>query len=202
MSTWTFKGLALTAALLLAGCAEGFNATRSAPVEVRLPDGLIISGARGWCVDTSTTRTRGDAAVVVFGSCAAIARNALLPRPGVPGVITVSVESAEASAPPADLLEDFFATEEGRAALARDGEAESVRILETRREGEALLIHAVDRSGVPAEAAEDYWRALFDVNGRFVTVSLISLAEDPVSRAAGLATLEAQMSLLRAENGA
>ena len=35
MSTWTSKGLALAAALLLAGCAEGFNATRSAPVEVR-----------------------------------------------------------------------------------------------------------------------------------------------------------------------
>jgi len=87
-------------------------------------------------------------------------------------------------------------TEPGRAALARDGRAASVDILETRRSGETLYLHAIDRSGGPRAAAEDYWRALFDIDGRFVTVSLVGLTATPISRDEGLATLAAQIERL------
>jgi len=197
MSIWTSKSVAALAAVAaLAGCAGGFNITRNAPEQIRLPDGLVVAGARGWCIDQTTTRTGGDASVVVLGSCAAIAQDALLPRPLVPGVVTVSVEDAATGVPPADTLEAFLVTAPGRAALARDGRATSVDILETRRSGETLYLHAVDRSGWPRSVAQDYWRALFDIDGRFVTVSLVGLSKTPISRDDGLATLDAQIERL------
>lgn len=200
MNTWISKGFALTAILGLAACGTGLSITRNAPEAVRLPSGLVVKGSRGWCVDPGTLRTGEDASVVVFGSCAAIARNALLPRPAVPGIITVSVDNSNSGTASADILDAFFATAQGRAALARDGRAESIRILETRQADDALFLHAVDRSGLPAEVAEDYWRAIFDLGGRFVTVSLVGLSNDPIDRAAGLRTLEAQVDRLRAAN--
>ncbi len=180
----------------------GFNVTRSAPEGIELPDGLVVLGPRGWCVDTRTTRTDGETSVVVLGSCAAIAGNAFAPSPDVPGVVTVSVENEPGAVPPPDLLESFVGSEAGRSALARDGSAASVQILETRRNGELLLIHVSDSSkpNVPG-AAFEYWRALFGLDGRFVTVSLMGLSERPIDEASGFATLEAQIDRLKSANG-
>lgn len=207
MSTPIFKAKLAGAALLLAGCdgalpgLDALDVTRRAPERIELPDGLVVAGARGWCVDTDTTRASGEAAVVVLGSCAAIAGNALAPRPAVPGVVTVSVERTVGDIPPASDLEAFFATEAGRAALARDGRADSVRILETRREGDLLFVHAQDASaGAVPGVAEDYWRALFDMDGRFVSVSLVGLSSKPIDRSDGIATLEAQVDELKSAN--
>lgn len=202
MSTPISRLCLLAAVFGLAACDGGFNVTRSAPERIELPDGLVVSGPRGWCVDTRTTRTDGETSVVVLGSCAAIAGNALGPRPEVPGLVTVSIENDAGDVPPADLLQNFVASEAGRAALARDGSAASVVILESRRAGELLLIHVEDRSihHVPGVAPE-YWRALFDLDGRFVTVSLMGLNESPIDEASGFAALEAQVVRLKLVNG-
>ena len=200
MSTWTSKGCALAAALVLAACGADFNASRNVPDTVRLPSGVVVEGTRGWCVDEGTMRSDAQASVVVFGSCAAISKSALSPRPRVPGVITVSVDNSANGTAPAEVLDAFFATERGRAALARDGRADSVRILESRQSDDALFLHAIDRSGFPASAAEDYWRAIFDLGGRFVTVSLVGLSDDPIAREDGLRTLQQQVNRLRAAN--
>ncbi len=166
MFIWTFRSLVVLVAVAgLSGCEGGFNITRTAPEQIKLPDGLVVAGARGWCVDQATTRTRGDAAVVVLGSCAAIAQNAALPRPLVPGVVTVSVEEAAAGVPPTETLEAFLVTETGRAALARDGRASSVDILETRRSGETLYLHAVDRA-----AGRKPWRKIIGARFSISTV--------------------------------
>lgn len=201
MSTPTSRAVLAVALVALSACEAGLGVTRNAPAEVRLPDGMVIAGARGWCVDRSTTRARNEAAVVVFGSCAALSRNALLPQPPVPGIVTVSVEKAAGDVPPSDALAAFFETPEGRAAIARDGRPDSVEIVETRQAGDALLMHAVDRSGWPRDAAEDYWRAIFDIDGRFVTVSLVPLSDRPIPAGRGLAALEAQIRRLKRANG-
>ena len=200
MSTWICKSAAVFAAFALTACGGGFDVSRKAPEKVRLPSGVVVAGTRGWCVDQTTTRSDGEASVVVMGSCAAIARNALLPKPGVPAVMTVSVDNDASGTAPAEVLDAFFATTQGRAALARDGRASSVRILESRQADDALFLHAVDQSGFPAAAAEDYWRAIFDLGGRFVTVSLVGLSDDPIAREDGLRTLQQQVNRLRAAN--
>lgn len=200
MSTWTFKTVVAAAVFALSACDGTLPMSRNATEAVRLPSGVVVEGSRGWCVARDMLRTDEAASVVVFGSCAAITKEAAPDPSDVPGVITVSVDNTASGTAPADVLDAYFATERGRAALARDGRAESVRILETRQSGDALFLHAIDRSGVPFNAAEDYWRAIFDLGGRFVTVSLVGLADDPIDRATGLRTLQAQVNRIRAAN--
>lgn len=207
MSTPISRLLLLAGALALAACDTGFdglgefNVTRSAPERIELPDGLVVGGTRGWCVDTRTTRTDGETSVVVLGSCAAIAGNAFAPKPEVPGVVTVSVENTAGDVPPADLLQGFLTSDAGRAALARDGSAASVEILDSRRTDDLVFVHVADRSIRPASgAAQDYWRALFGLDGRFVTVSLVELRDKPIDAPSGFETLAAQVDRIRSAN--
>lgn len=200
MSTPTSRDLFLALCLGLAGCAEGVTVSRAAPERIALPDGLIVAGARGWCVDRQSSRSGRGTSVVVLASCAAISRNALAARPDVPGVVTVSVESAPGSASSPAALEAFFGTATGRAALARDGDAGSIDILETRREGDLLFLHARDRS-IPQGASSDTWRAIFDLDGRFVAVSLYGLRGRPIPPPAAFHTLAAHVDRLKDANG-
>ena len=206
MSTWTCKAACLGFVLSLAACDGGFDigglgVSRAAPDQILLADGLVVAGAEGWCVDLSSSRSVQTSNVVVLGSCAAIAKNANAPRPSVPGVMTVSVEGPGLKAPPADALEAFFETDDGLAVLARDGNADSVRLLETKRDGEMLYLHAVDNSVLPGATA-NYWRALFGLNGRLVSVTLLGIADQPFTSTEGLAALQSQIEELIAANAA
>ena len=195
----TFKGLAAAALVALAGCSNPMAVTRAAPSEIALPDGTVIAGASGWCIDPSVSRPTDETAVVVLGSCAAIGQNALAPAPDVPGVVTVSVEKPGAVAPTPEQLESFFVSETGRAALARDGKASSVEILETRTDEDRLILYTADQSALPG-ASPRTWRALFDLGGRFVSVSLYGLEDQPFEPDDGRAALEAQVDQLISAN--
>ncbi len=195
----TFKVWMMAGLIALPGCSDLLATKRAAPTQVQLADGMIIAGANGWCVDQSVSGASGDASVVVLGSCAAIGQNALAPRPDVPGVLTVSVERDALGAPSPETLKGFFVSEAGRAALARDGQSASVEILETRTEDDRFILHMKDRSALPG-AAPTTWRALFDLGGRFVSVSLYGLSDQPIEADEGLEALEAQVDRLIAAN--
>ncbi len=96
-------------------------------------------------------------------------------------------------------MESYFVTEQGRAALARDGQPGSVSILETRRTDTLLFLHARDPSALPG-ASDDVWKALFDLKGRVVSISLFGRENRPIARDEGLSTLGAQVDELRAAN--
>lgn len=185
--------------LVLSACAGGLSQSRNAPSQVELPDGTIVAGANGWCIDETTSRKGGDTSVVVLGSCAAIAGEAAAPRPKVPGVVTVSVEAEPGNMPDGEALQKFFISDDGRAALARDGQPESVAILETRLVDDLLFLHAADASAAPG-ASNEVWRALFGLSGRFIVVSFYSRADDAIESEDGLNTLAAQVARLRAAN--
>jgi hypothetical protein len=187
------------AAGLLAACGSSQEVSRNAPTRIELPDGLIVAGADGWCVDETTSRADGSASVVVLGSCAAIAGDALRPRPEVPGVVTVSVEAETGAVPDSETLETFFTSEAGRAVLARNGRAESVAILATQKAEGLLFLRASDASAAPG-ASKETWRALFGLGGRFVAISFYSRLEDSIDPEDGLATLIAHVEELRAAN--
>lgn len=189
------------ACFALGACDGGFDlgVSRAAPERIQLSDGLIIAGSEGWCVDQASSRAGADRAVVVLGSCAAIAGNDRAAAPDVDGVVTVSVDAAEVAPPPLEALESFFATEAGRAALARDGQAESIEIVEMSQSDGMLLVHAADRSASSGIAA-DFWRALFDLDGRLVSVTLFGVEDDPISPDLGRSTLSAQVASLRDVN--
>ena len=103
--------------------------------------------------------------------------------------------------PAPEVLEGFVVSDAGKAVLARDGRPSSVEILETRRRNDLFLMHVEDRSGQQAPgAARRYWRALFDLDGRFVTLSLVSPDEQPIDAEVGFDTLVAQANRMRAAN--
>ncbi|MGR3515305.1 MAG: hypothetical protein ACU0GG_21280 [Paracoccaceae bacterium] len=197
----TFKACVLAAGVLcLAACSElPFQQSRNVPTEILLPDGTRVIGADGWCIDEATSRAGGSTSVVVLGSCAALAGDADQPRPDVPGVLTISVEAEAGAVPDSETLEKFFVSDAGRAALAQDGEAESVAILDTRREEGLLYLHASDASA-GADTSNEIWRALFDLGGRFVAVSFYTRVQDAIDTEDGLAALAAQVEELRAAN--
>ena len=199
----TFKTCLVAAALVLPGCSDVtdlLSVTRAkAPSQLALPDGMVVAGAAGWCVDQAVSEARGDPAVVVLGSCAALDQDALSATPAVPGVVTVSVESEAAGSPSPEDLQAFFDTDAGRAALARDGATASVSILDSVAREDRLVLHTVDTSALPG-AASDVWRALFDVEGRFISVSLYGLSDQPIPPEEGLATVDAQVDEILAAN--
>ena len=197
MSTRT-SSLGLVLLLALTACDTSGSVSR-APTRIELPDGTVVAGADGWCVDTGSSTASAATSVVVLGSCAAIAGDAEASRPDVPGVVTVSVAADAGDTPTPEELETYFVTEQGRAALAQDGRPGSVRIVETRRTRDLFFLHAHDRSALPG-SSDDVWRALFDLDGRIVSISLLGLEGRPIARVEGLATLEAQVDELRAAN--
>lgn len=190
-----FRILVAAALVALAGCSNPMAVTRAAPSKIELPDGTVIAGTNGWCIDPSVSRPSDETAVVVLGSCAAIGQNALAATPDVPGVVTVSVEKPGAIAPTPEQLETFFVSETGRATLARDGKASSVEILETRADEDRLILYMADQSALPG-ASPRTWRALFELGGRFVSVSLYGLEDQPFEPDDGRAALEAQVDHL------
>jgi hypothetical protein len=99
------------------------------------------------------------------------------------------------------LMEAFLATPAGRATLARSGRGEDVEIIETRKRGDVLYIRARDTSRDSLKDIDDvYWRALFDLRGRLVTVTVLGVAGRPVSSEAGFDALELLVRRLKLEN--
>ena len=208
MFTWTSKPtrflLLALASVTLSGCLSGAEVTRRAPEKVAVADrSVIVAGPPGYCVETAATRETGTGAFVLLGSCASIEGSPRAPRPSVPAVLTASVAAEGAGvAPSPDDLAAFFRSDAGRAALARDGQAGSVRVLDVRKTAEALYIHASDSSdGSVAGLAQDYWRGVFSLGGRLVTVTVVGFADSPLGETVGLATLDAFAARIQAENG-
>ena len=212
MTTWTCKAALCASVIGLSGCLEApavstrdFSFARSAPQTIAVANkSVVIGGPPGYCIDRGGSRIGGDTAFVLLGSCASIARNAEAGAPRVPGLLTASVDKASgapADAATFDQLERFVSSEAGRAAMARDGQAQSVLILETRREDGALYVYLRDTSAhtIPG-VADIYWRGFFDLNGRLITVSSVSFSTAPQSSDSSLSTLRAFLARIRAES--
>lgn len=223
MSTWisdparagrpVAAGLALFA---LAGCqgggpgaTAGFGGlafSRAAPQKVAVADDTVaIAGPRGFCVDRTATRDGDAGAFVLMASCAAITGRRNAPVPATDALLTASVAGNPGpGGTPEDralVLARFFSSDEGRAALARDGRADSVVVEQMFDRDGLFLLRARDRSaGLDAGLRDDYWRAIFDVNGRIVTASVVGFDARPISDAAGLAVLRDFAARIRAES--
>ena len=62
-------------------------------------------------------------------------------------------------------------------------------------------MHARDSSANPIESlSSDYWRGLFDVHGRIVTVTVVGFKGRPLSEKVGMDTLNAFAARILNEN--
>lgn len=145
--------------------------------------GLTVAGPNGFCVDPGSLRVGAEGGFALLANCSGLSgRNASGLR-GKTAMLTLSVSGpvAEAEAFDTPSLEAYFRSEAGRQALSRVGSAATVTLLESEAKKDILLLHARDRApgGLPGQG-EEYWRALFLLNGRLVTATAMPFAETPM----------------------
>jgi hypothetical protein len=194
------RAAALAALFALAACEGG----PGAPTSVVVAGGaLTVAGPAGYCIDRRLSRTGGAEAFVVLGSCAAFSRSAAR-RPGAPAILTATVSAEPAAAPDRRSLERFLRSPQGRAAISRAGRADTVTILSARNERGVLFLQIRDTSATAEGPATDpaYWRAVFGLNGRLVTATVLAFADRPLSRDQGFGLLAEFVARLRATNPA
>ena len=194
-----FHGL-IAGLILLAGCTGNFGAAEKVSVT---KSNFIIAGPPGYCVDGSATRDDGDSAFVLLGSCASVAGRVGLPEPSVRAVLTASVAPDRGGdvGQSLDALEMFFDSSQGRAALARNGRASSVKLLDTRRGDNLLLLHIDDDSNrTQLNLSNDHWRGFLFQNGQIVTLGVSGFLIRPLSDKVGLDLLRAFVGQVVAHN--
>lgn len=205
------RALASLGLLALVGCAEldtlGMNGG-AVPAEASITvsrSAVTISGPRGFCVDPSATKDRDGQAFVLLGNCAAITRSSDVPQPRVRALLTAAVRETDAIevASQSDALAAFLRSDAGRTMLSRDQDPESVEILDSFQRGDVLYVHARDDSaGYAPGMSPDHWRAIFDLEGRVVSVAVLGFETDPLSRSEGLRTVRDFAARIQRANAA
>lgn len=205
MSTWTSRrGLAaagLAALAALGGCDPAMFGM--APASMAVADGsVVVAGPPGFCVDSAASHAGDGGAFVLFGSCASISGKLDAGKPAIRAVLSAAVSAgAQGGAIRGSETEltRFFRSPAGRQMLSRSDDAATVRVLSISHSDGVMVLHARDTSPFPGQSVTpDYWRALFDLNGHIVTLSVIGVPQAPFSDASGLATLAAFVRQVRA----
>ncbi len=175
--------------LVLAGCAL----PGAAPRQVQVLDGAVLVRApQFYCVDQQSAPSSSDTAVVLIGRCNADGHVAA-------ALLTVTVGPAASSGvmlAPDEALRGFMASAAGRRVLARSGRAGDVEVVSSGVADGILLLHLLDRE------AGDYWRAIFGVNGRLITISASGAVGVPLTPDEGRKLVQQSVDALRAANPA
>ncbi len=204
---YTRTSSALLTTTLLSACVSAIDVGRAAPQKLAVPAAqIMVAGPPGFCIDERASRISGaGGAFVLLGSCASIAGNARAPQPETPGLLTVTVaDGTTGDAVIARTLDDlaaFFRTPDGRATLSRTGDPTSIEVLDVRLAQDTLYLRARD-AATEKGMSDDYWRALFGVNDRLLTVSVAGFETRPMSPEAGRAMAEDLATRIRAESAA
>lgn len=193
MSTWISKARRFAVMLGLAACQMDAGAL-SVPGQARalsvLGGAMTVAAPAGYCVDKGSARSQGDGAVVLIGRC-----NGRSGSP--PAVISVTIGTAGSAGVMASggaALAAYFQSPAGRAALSRTGQAETVQILTASETGGAFLLHVAEVN----EGA--YWRAVFGLSGRLVTLSVQGPEGAALDAAKGRQLLGAAIATLQKAN--
>jgi hypothetical protein len=181
MSTWISKGARLvTLILAVAGCVPGDLAQIAAPGLSRIAvsgGAVVIAGPAGFCIDRDASRDGNGNAFVLLGPCGVTGQ--------APVLLTASVLAGGPSAQPLVAafpdMAKFLQSDAGRAALSRSGRAGDVTVAEVLAVSDVMYVRVQDQSGTDGPPVEpEYWRAIFSVKGRIVTLSALGLSGRPV----------------------
>ncbi len=198
-------------ALLLSACMQDATAARpeAAPgdaFEIVESDGrelvveagdrlVAIAPPEGLCVDRDAARAKGAAFVVLIGACAD-AGNAEAVTSLTLGDKPLIVGGDRNAA--FDQLAAFLKTAAGREGVGMGGDADSIRIIETRRSEDTLFVLVEDGGARVADAhGARFWRAFTEVNGRSAIASRGVTDETPDADAACLLRLSGIMNAIK-----
>ncbi|MBW6416487.1 hypothetical protein [Celeribacter sp. PS-C1] len=192
-------------ALVLSACTLETPGTGPRPPSaVTLPTtGLTVSGPSGFCVDTGSIRDGANGGFVLLGSCTGLSGGNNPSLKGKTAVLTLSASAplAQDESFDAPSVEAFFASETGRKALSRSGSARTVTLIESEVENGRLWLHARDSApNMLAGQSDEYWRALFVLKGRLVTVTATPFNEAPMPEAGLRKLLDRFVSDLQRRN--
>ncbi|WP_428335589.1 hypothetical protein [Paenirhodobacter sp.] len=187
--------------LVLAGCVmPGAPATDRTTV---LGGALTLAAPKGFCVDPGSRRDGKQGSFVLWGNCAAISGDPAAPKPPFHAMLSATVGPEAAGPVEATFpgFEKFFRTPVGRAALARSGLAEDVRVVKVTRQDNLLLLKIEDRSkATGAPVAKTYWRAITGLGGHITALSVLPLAGSSMRDADQIGLLAAFDTAIRAAN--
>lgn len=156
---------------------------------------VTLSAPDGFCVDPVSTQNGASQAFVVFGNCAAITENPEQPQPFLQAVVTATVSGSGltgdgAVARQTDGLIEFFRSTQGRTALSRSADPQSVTVASAFEEDGAVFLRFKDTSDSPLEGVQNsYWRGYFDAGSSVVSMTVIGLQDAPITGAEGLSLL-------------
>ncbi len=201
----------LLAAVFLAACEDlptietsGQSiTTRKVSDSVVLAGGdVVVKGPRGYCIDRQSSRLASDPAFVLLGNCASLSGDPESGIPGILGILTASVTkrgaASEFDGAALDQMRGFFERANGRALLARDGNPASVDVHDSVARNGVLFLRLNDQSdNVAPGLSSQYWRGLFVLNGRLVTISFFDFADNAHSTGASFDTLAAFLDSIR-----
>jgi len=195
-------------AIALFGCADtkqtrDDNDTQAPRTLQVMTKGFVVAGPRGFCVDTRNSRATEDSAFALLGSCSAISGNPADAKPRVPAILSASIVPADGplDEDALDRLAAFLSSEDGRAALSRAEDDTDVAVLELERPPGLVLIHARDGMDA-ADLQGDYWRAVFEVSGHIVSVTVSGFAATPFDNDTGKALARDFAKAVRRANNA
>ena len=214
------RGAALVACVALTACGGGFggggstNASQSGlsnlfgarpASEVTVTQNRVrIAGPEGYCVDPTGTQDSPATGFVLLGNCAAIPRSLRSQQPANPAILTASVGDNPGDPVATRLAEmdSYLRSAQGRSALSRSGDADTVVVLDSFAQNDILYIRARDTSVADdPDVSSDYWRAIFDTSNALVTLSVIGTRSNQLPPQTGLQTLEGFTQVVRELNG-
>lgn len=186
----------------LSGCVMPGGQSTTDRAEV-LEGTFVLAAPRGYCIDPASRRDGAAGAFLLWGNCAAISGNPTALRPAERALLSATVGPALAGDPSASFAqyEAFFRSDAGRAALARSGHANDVRIEAVRHEKALLLLKITDRSASSfAPVAPTYWRAVTGLGGHIGTLSVLPVQGARLDDATQVTLLHAFEQAIRAAN--
>ncbi|MEZ5685483.1 MAG: hypothetical protein R3D78_06140 [Paracoccaceae bacterium] len=207
MIAWRAGLGAMAMAVVLSGCVMPDMGAGPQPVQPQVQVGggaLTVAAPRGFCADPKTLRDGPQGAFVLFGHCAAMARDPTQPRPAAPVLLSVTLGADEgllADAARMQAIAAFFQTDLGRATLARSGRSEDLDLLLSEPGEGQLLLQIRDRSA-PANVAKAqvYWRMITVIEGRMASLSVMPLADGAVPDATQRRVLQDFLEAIAAAN--
>ncbi|WP_430465875.1 cation transport ATPase [Tabrizicola sp.] len=177
------------AGFVLTACVEAVPTARTSTVSV-LQGSFTVAAASGYCIDTQAGRERNDSGAYLIGRCVQQSQVA-------PALITLSVgqpgSAGVMNAGGAELAA-FFTSEEGRATLSSNGRASALRVLDARSAGDVFVMRLQDRN------APSYWRAVFALRGRLVSVSVKGGGDAALPEIEGRSVLDSAVAALQRAN--
>ena len=161
-------------------------------------DAINLVGPSGYCIDTPSSNARGGFAI--FASCAVVSQASDLPK--VAGVLTAQVgdaDSAFVTGAEAELA-DLISSPEGAQTLSSAND-NRVKVGATEAGAGVFFVQITKEGGNMLDGVQSTsWRAFLDLKGRAVTLSALSLTDNPMTEEQGLALLKEMVTCLRAAN--